>query len=241
MSITQIRITLEKPYRIKADGTETPLSVRYGTSEARLIRQNSAVAFSGIEANADDFVDAGAFQDKLPRSIRRMQPGKAITWQLVASDELRRCINVPIEAAILWFGDWRIQQESEPGTPPEMTYGFERNRVALRWGWWKMPQVTASGRSHTSRGEEPADQTKIERPFVPRVLLQDVDERGNVGLKLNYRPWEHFEWEADVVVANPFAHVQGPAPAIETFSLAQLKQIVAKLEAEEKRPPKKVD
>jgi len=229
MNNAQVRVTLEAPFRKRPNGEEQPLSLRYGTTEARLLRQNSSASFGGLEVSADEFVDAGSFLDKIPRSIRRMQPGKPITWELMASDPGRSYILVPVEAARLWFGDWRYPTETEHGTPPEMTYSYERNRVAQRWGWWQMPQVTNTGKRFCSPGEMP-DMSKIGPPSVPRVLVQDIDERGNVGVRLNYRPWDHFKWEDDVTITA----AQTASAGVETFSLDQLKAIVSQLEAHQK-------
>lgn len=231
MSTVQIRITLESPYRKNFRGEELPLILRHGTSEARLIAQNSAANVAGADVNMDDMVDAGSYREHVPRAIRKMRPGKPITWELKHSDKAMRSINVPVDAARLWFGDWRYPKEAEPDTPYEMTFAFERQRVAARWGWWKMPQRAPDGRTYYGPGEMP-DMSKIGPPTVPQVLLEDVDERGNVGSRLKMRPWQHFGWEDDVIT--PLDARQASTGPVKTFTEDELRAMLAAIEASKK-------
>jgi hypothetical protein len=232
-----LRVTLEKPWAHDATGKELPVTIRFGSTQAREIGGGGNIVIGGEAVSGDDLVDVGSHIDTVPRPRKQYIPGKRIEWSFLVSDPEKNGLLVPMEAVILWFGDWRYPKESAPNTPPDETYNYERNRAAMKWGNWRFPQTGPSGFSHLKRGEEGPDTTKIGPPPVPHVLIQSVDGRGQTTDKLNFRPWDWFRWQDDVV-ATPGSAQAAPA-AIETFSVDQLRRLADEIEARSGRNAQK--
>lgn len=234
-----LRVTLEEPWSRDNTGKELPVTIRFGSTPAREVGGGGNVVIGGERVSGDDLVDVGSHSDTVPRPMNRFIPGKRIEWSFLVSEPEKNGLLIPFEAVVLWFGDWRYPKESAPNTPPDETFNYERNRIAMKWGNWRFPQTGPSGLSHLRRGEEGPDTTKIGPPPVPRVLIQSVDGRGQTTDKLSFRPWEWFAWETDVVTISP-AHTQSAPSAIETFSVAQLRAMADEIEARSKKTPEKV-
>lgn len=231
-----VRVTLEKVWATDPTGKEIPVVIRYGHTQAREVGGGGNILVGGDSVSADDLVDSGSFADMVPRAQKRVIPGKPIEWSFLVGDAERNGLLVPIEAAMLWFGNWRYPKVAPPNTPPDETFIYERNRVAMKWGWWEMPQRGPSGLSHLRRGEEGPDTTKIGPPPVPHVLIQSVDGRGQTTDKLHFRPWDYFRWQDDVVPA--VSTVTGSS-GVETFSVEQLRQLADEIEARQAKKPQK--
>jgi hypothetical protein len=224
-----LRVTLEEPWAKDNTGKELPVSIRFGSTQAREVGGGGNVVISGERVSGDDLVDVGSHTDTVPRPMNRFIPGKRIEWSFLVSDPEKNGLLIPFEAVVLWFGDWRYPKESAPNTPPDETFNYERNRIAMKWGNWRFPQTGPSGLSHLRRGEEGPDTTKIGPPPVPRVLIQSVDGRGQTTDKLNFRPWDWFRWQDDVISAP--AHASPNAASVETVSVAQFRAMADEIEA----------
>jgi hypothetical protein len=224
-----VRITLEKPWAHDPMGKEIPVVLRYGSTPAREVGGGGSLMIGDESVSQDEFNDAGSHLDTVPRSVRRMIPGKRIEWSFSCSDKDQNGFFVPVEVAMLYFGNWKYRQGDVHDQPDE-TYGYERNRVAMKWGWWKMPAKGPSGLTHLRRGEEGPDTTKIGAPSVPHVLIESVDGRGKTTDSLKFRPWDFYKWDADVVPE--FAmQPQTASASIEAFTPAQLRAIAEEIEA----------
>jgi hypothetical protein len=230
-----LRVTLEEPWAKDRTGKELPVTIRFGSTLAREVGGGGSIVVSGESVNGDDLIDAGSHIDTVPRPVKRYIPGKRIEWNLEHGNPESNGLLIPLEAVILWFGDWRFPKQADPNTPPDETYAYERNRVAFKWGYWKMPQTGPSGLSHLRRGEEGPDTTKIGPPPVPRVLIQTVDGRGQTTDRLCFRPWDWFAWEADVVHSHALGtNAPRSAVGVETFSVAQLRAMADEIESRQK-------
>lgn len=227
-----LRVTLEEPWAKDATGKEMPVTIRFGSTAAREVGGGGNVVVAGERVSGDDLVDVGSHIDTVPRPMNRFIPGKRIEWSLFYGDPEQNGLLIPMDAVVLWFGNWRYPKESEINTPPDETYNYERNRIAMKWGNWRFPQTGPSGLSHLRRGEDPPDTTKIGPPPVPRVLIQSVDGRGQTTDKLSFRPWDWFRWQDDVIT--PAAHTQSAPASIETFSVAQLRAMADEIESRQK-------
>jgi hypothetical protein len=229
----EVRITLEQPYAKDAQGKEIPLVLRYGSTPARIVGGGGLLSIGGESVSSDELNDAGSHMDTVPRTQRRTIPGKRIEWTFSCSDKEQNGFFVPVEAARLWFGNWRVTPETDTHGQYDESYGYERNRVAMFWGWWEMPQTGPSGLSHLRRGEEGPDTTKIGPPRVPHVLIESVDGRGKTTGDVKYRPWDHFRWQDDVVPG--YASKSTAASSqIETFTAAQLRALADEIESRQK-------
>jgi hypothetical protein len=230
-----LRVTLEKPWALDATGKELPVTIRFGSTQAREIGGGGNIVIGGEAVSGDDLVDVGSHIDTVPRPTKRYIPGKRVEWSFLVSDPEKNGLLIPMEAVLLWFGDWRYPQANDPNTPPDETYGYERNRVAMKWGNWRFPQTGPSGFSHLRRGEDPPDTTKIGPPPVPHVLIQSVDGRGATTDKLSFRPWDWFKWEDDVVPSHSLASQSSKPPSgVETFTVAQLRAMADEIESRQK-------
>lgn len=227
-----LRVTLEAPWALDRNGKEIPVSIRFGSTPAREVGGGGNIVVGGESVSGDDLIDAGSHIDTVPRPVKRYIPGKRIEWKLEHGNPESNGLLIPLEAVILWFGDWRFPKQTDPNSPPDETYAYERTRVAMKWGNWRMPQTGPSGLSHLRRGEEGPDTTKIGPPPVPRVHVQTVDGRGQTTDRLSYRPWDWFRWEDDVVSSHPLAN-EGPRQSVgvETFTVAQLRAMADEIES----------
>lgn len=235
-----LRVTLEEPWAVDATGKEIPVVLRYGSTPAREVGGGGNIVIGGEAVSADDLVDVGSHIDTVPRSVKRIIPGKPITWSLLVGDAESNGLLMPLDAVMLWFGNWRYPKQADPNTPPDETYAYERNRVAMKWGWWQMPQTGPSGLSHLRRGEEGPDTTKIGPPRVPRVLIQSVDGRGQTTDKIAFRPWDWFRWQDDVIPVAESVRGSSSQPGVETFTVEQLRRLADELEARQKKAQKAV-
>jgi hypothetical protein len=234
-----LRVTLEAPWAKDSLGKEIPVALRYGSTQAREIGSGGNIVIGGESVNGDDLIDVGSHIDSVPRPMRRYIPGKRVEWLLSTSDPESNGLLVPMDAVMLWFGDWRFPKQSDPNTPPDETFAYERNRVAFKWGFWQMPQRGPSGLTHLRRGEEGPDTTKVGPPRVPRVLIQTVDGRGQTTDKLSFRPWDWFRWEDDVVSTHALTpHAPAQNVGLETFSVAQLRAMADEIESRQKKTAK---
>jgi len=237
------RITLLEPH-----AAVVPLT--YGAGEARVISAAGDIV-AGV-LSGEDVVDAGAHLGLMPRAIARTIPGVPNTWLLEwetkdaegKPGKHRRSALVPRDAARLWFGDERIPQVAVYGTPTEMTFNFERNRVATRWGGWRLPQRALNGRNACTKGENDFDLTKIGAPRIPKVRIEKIDSSGSV-VGSAFEPWAWFQWEADVdsthpeLAARATADQQASASSLAGFSLGDLEAFVAMRRAAETSTVKK--
>jgi hypothetical protein len=101
---------------------------------------------------------------------------------------------VPEYVAKHWFGDWDIEVTADAmHNNAERTHGVEKRRVATIWGGYikEQPNLDVKGSWKTLR--------IVGAPRVPRVLIQTLDSAMRVNPHINYRPWEHFAWDKDVV------------------------------------------
>jgi len=231
------RITLLEPF-------PGIVEVTYGFGDARVVSSAGDIV-AGILAG-DDVVDAGAHQAHMPRAIARTIPGVPNRWTLEwdttdgdgKKTQQRRSALVPRDAARLWFGDERIPKVAGHGIPTEMTFNFERNRVATRWGGWRMPQRALNGRNACSKGENDFDLSKIGSPRIPNVKIEKIDSSGSV-VGTAFEPWVWFKWEADVdsthpeLAATASAQQATAAQGLAGFSLADLEAFVAMRRAQE--------
>jgi hypothetical protein len=229
-----VRITLEKPWAMDAQGKEIPMVIRYGSTPARIINGGGSLNIGSDAVSNDEFNDAGSHMDTVPRTQRRTIPGKRIEWTFLHDDKDQNGFFIPYEAARLWFGNWRCVREAASDTPYDQTFAYEKKRVAMQWGWWEMPRTGPSGLTHLKKGEEGPDTTKIGAPRVPHVLIESVDNRGKTTAAVKFRPWDLFRWQDDVVSSYGGQSQQGPAPTVETFTPAQLRAIADEIEARQK-------
>jgi hypothetical protein len=125
---------------------------------------------------------------------------------------------VPIGIAKIQFGDWDIRPGGRSPINPRCTYEAERNRVAMNWGGYELFPYVRRGASGTIM----ADTRKIAPPKVPKVIIQEIDQRGNVIGEI-FDPWQFYRWEEAVdrqaaaearrrQADEGFAPVPAPAP-----------------------------
>lgn len=230
-----VLVTIEASYGKARDGAEIPVVLRYGFEEATLA-SNASGDGPDVPGGLTDFVDAGAHQDFMPRRPAKFRPGKPNDVILVFGDPERESGMMPRAAARLLFGHERIPKNAAPETDPRWTYGEERKRVAFLWGNWRLPRLSLSGMTHCRKGENDFDMTKIGPPNVPKVRIEAVSQSGKVTGK-PFRPWEYWDWEADVDYTHPEVTGQQTSKpdmsALAGFTLADLEAFLSFKRAQE--------
>lgn len=165
-----VRVTLLRPYH---EDHSQDLNLRFGSE---------SISPMGV-------IDPNDPREYV-RSGRSGETARPVLYTLNWSNESQRDVLMPEEAAILWFGDWRLSKDGSTAFKPGAnTYGREKNRVALKWGdyMYRTPD----------RGQE-FTQDPIAPPKVPHVHIQRVDQGGRVVGEWLFDPWAWFAWETDV-------------------------------------------
>jgi hypothetical protein len=231
-----VLVTLEKPWKLDKTGAEVPVELVYGHRDARLVR---GLVAAGL-LQAGEYVDTGSHQDLDPRVMPQIVPGKPITTVLRCDKPNAASAIVSVDAARLWFGDERISLSAAQGTPNGETWRFERERVASRYGYWKLPQRALNGGPNCRKGENDFDLTKIGPPDVPHVRVESIDQAGRV-IGEAFRPWDYWKWEQDVDKTHPEYGSLGATPRalgigdLASFSIDDLEAFVAAQRAKQKK------
>lgn len=164
-----VRVTLLRPHGEEHED----LNLRFG--------QESVVPMTNsIEQDPSTYVVAYKGSENNARPIE---------YTLNYHDESRRDVLVPEECAKLYFGDWTIPKVQQTFRAGAMTFGREKNRVALKWGDY-MYRTPDRGQEFTS--------DIISAPKVPHVKIQRVDQGGRVVGAWEFEPWAWFEWDKDI-------------------------------------------
>jgi len=234
MKEEQVLITLEESYGKDRKGGEIPVILRYGYEEATVA--STASGEGDVPGGLDDLVDAGAHMGLFPRQKARFRPGKPNDVVLVFGDPDRESGMMSRAAARMLFGHERIPKQAHPETDPRWTFQVERQRVAMLWGNWRLPRLALNGTTHCRKGENDFDITKIGPPRVPKVRIEAVTQSGKVKGDA-FRPWEHFDWEADCDYSHPEvtgAQTKGPdVSALAGFTLSDLQAFIDARRAQE--------
>jgi hypothetical protein len=180
---THVRVTLEKPMAVDR------LVLRFGTEEATLPQQMQ---------NDGDYVN------DVTRPAPRIVPGKPITWTLALGEP----IVMPVHAAKHIFGNWDIPDHgSIPGYmgagAVEVSYGYERRRVASYWGDYGTMTRGEAGTLSVPNGYR--NLPKVKAPPIPHVVIEQLDASFQPIEGTEYRPWQKFRWQDDLSKQQPLS------------------------------------
>lgn len=179
-----VRITLEKPYY---QDPERDLVLRFGTEAGKILLRD------GEDPEIQDL--------RKPTRVTRAEP---ILYALNFQNADKNGIMVPVEAAKSWFGDWDIPKVSPPGATTDLTFGWEKARVARKWGDYQFAGIT----------NRQVDNTIIGPPNVPHVVIHALDGRGQPRKDFEFRPWAWFEWDKGIEVRPQGLAPQGDADRV---------------------------
>lgn len=174
MAAQFVRVTLDKPAEVDE------LVLRYGTDEATVPQT----------MQSEDYVNDVA------RPTPRIIPGKPITWTLAMGAP----VVMPSVAAMHYFGNWEIPDNGAIAGyagegKVEVSYGYEKRRVAMLWGGYTTMTRTEAGLDNVQGGYRNLPKTGT--PPIPVVSIEmlssNMQPTGEV-----YRPWAKFKWESEL-------------------------------------------
>ena len=187
-SVTHVRVTLEKPY--KGGGFRR----RHGTAPSK----------RNLSFNAHD-----------PDSGPPHWPGAPIMYPAdapaVAGDKARDSWVMPKQDAFTMFGHFYAPLEVKKNGLIGLTLSAERERVAMYWGWYKMPPGDGTMHPPMNRLGPPALPDVAIRPLDGSMLPISVD-----GEEVVIRPRDFFDFD------NPNNYDIMPAKAGEVSGLEGL-------------------
>lgn len=164
--VSHVRVTLEAKYN------NGGLRWRQGTTDAK----------KNLSYNAHDDSAGPPYWPGAP--IMYPDEGPAVVGTESAS------FVMPASAAFTAFGHWFAPLEVPRAGLLGFTLRAERERVALFWGWYKMPK--GDGTMHPPMN-------RIGAPNIPRVAITPLDRNFKPlaldGEEVVIRPWEFFEFD----------------------------------------------
>lgn len=208
-----VRVTLERQFFAEADRV---LSLPYGHEDAIIPAE----------------MDQGDYINDLTQRAPKVIPGKPITYELGWSDEESRTVAMPEAVAKHYFGNWDIPEHGLQGTRSnyEMTRGYEKTRLALLWGGYKTLSRREAGLDAVPNGYR--NLPKIAPPNIPHVVVHRLDSALRLVPNFAWRPWDVFDWNADVVPLTTEG-IRDATPGLITVSEADLSRMIAEAVAEQ--------
>lgn len=125
--------------------------------------------------------------------LQRIDMHQTVVYELSMRAADEQSTLMPLGIAKIQFGDWEIKPGMASSVNPRQTWNAERERVAMNWGGYELfPYVRRS-----ADGKIMADTRKIAPPKVPRIRIEEIDQRGNPTGDV-FDPWAFYRWEESI-------------------------------------------